>query len=301
MGACGSSLPVVSLQLNNPTASSDDEDKLVQSFNAQIVDAVENKGIRESFKNYKDKSALIGQAISNPNDAEKKELAMKECRENVQFCEMLVDLATTNGKYITDVYNFIMEKSGGVRIIQTIEQFPLLAKSLATAIKFAMDFDAIKLTQFKITGDISYYRRCLSNSDIDEFGKVGMIGQFFGSPAPFVQKIYQAFDGIKEKERVINFFGSYCDVFTSLLDKKDLGDDIKLLLVHAIGGLFIIIDSIAPSGAFCSVKFFSNVDAARVIALYTPKQNGVISAVIYNSRNFSKPTTLPKISEYLKI
>ena len=302
MGACGSALPIVSMQMENPSASSDDEKAVVDKFVSSISEEIQKNEIREKFKNYKDKSALISQAISSPNDPEKKELAKKECRENVKFCEYLVNLAKTNGECVKEMYKFIETKSEGNGLIRTIEQYPLLAKTFAQAIDFAMDFDAIKLTLFKITGDISYYRRCISPSDIEEFANVGTTGQFFGSPAPFVQSIYNALDVKNEREKIMNFFGSYCDIFSSLMDGEEgLSDGVRKLLVRAIGGLFIIIDNVAPSGAFCSVKFFSNVDAARVISLFTPKQNDIVAAVVYNSQNFSKPTTLPKISEYLKI
>lgn len=302
MGACGSALPLVSMQMENPSASSDDEKAVVDSFVRSILDEIQKNDIRNKFKNYKDKSTLISQAISSPNDTEKKELAKKECGENVNFCVNLVDLAQTNGKCIKQMYDFIQSKSEGNGLIRTIEQYPLLAKTFAQAIDFAMDFDTIKLTLFKITGDISYYRRCISPNDMEEFSRIGMAGQFFGSAAPFVQAIYQAFDLKNEREKAMNFFGSYCDIFSSLMDGEEgLTEDTKKLLIRTIGGLFIIIDNVAPSGAFCNVKFFSNVDAARIISLYTPKQNDVIAAVVYNSQNFSKPTTLPKISMYLKI
>jgi regulator of sigma D len=286
--------------MENPSASSDEEKAVVDKFVTTVTEEIAKNNLRDRFKNYKDKSNLISQAISCPNEPEKKELAKNECHENVKFCQTLVNLAKTNGECVKEMYKFIIEKSEGSGLIHTIEQYPLLAKTLAQAIDFAMDFDAIKLTLFKITGDISYYRRCISPADIDEFASVGTTGQFFGYPAPFVMSIYNSLDN--EKEKIMNFFGSYCDVFTSLLDGEEgLSEDVRKLLVRAIGGLFIIIDNVAPSGAFCSVKFFSNVDAARIISTFTPKQNDVMAAVVYNSQNFSKPTTLPKISEYLRI
>ena len=296
----GSRLPEVAMNLDSPQACDDSENEIVQKFIDEIFKFEEENQLRQKFKQYKDKSALIAQSFANPSDESIRSQAIAEVTPNVLLCQQLMDFGEKLGSKVKELVQYILNKVQENQTIPVLERHALICKQIAKAIDLALELDSIKLTLFKISGDISFYRRC-EKDQVNS--RTGVLGMFFGQPAPFMMKLQEPYASESNKAQIINFFGSLCDIFTSLMvNTLPENQETKVLLVHAIGGILITYDSLnAPIGAFAQNSGFANVDASNVVGTFEPKQNGVIAAIVYNSQTFSKPTTIPQISQVLKV
>ena len=294
----GSKLPDAILNYDNPQASEDGEKQLCDAFQEQVVNIISEHDLLNRFKNCKDKSDLIAQTFANPGDEEKKRIAKEAVEPNVQLCQELMDLSETMSDHLKRMVDFVKGKAGQNSPLQVLERCSLLCKTISQAIDISLQLDAIKLTLFKISGDISFYRRC----ETDQVNsRTGFLGMFFGLPAPFITKLSEPWKSEQNKSFVVNFFGSLCDLLTAnVLNNPPSNDDSKKLMVRSIGGVLIIIDALSPTGAFAAKAGFANVEAAEAIANAQPKPTDIIAAVAYNSTTFNNPTTLPEIATLLK-
>ena len=296
------SLPEIYVDIQNAQPSTEQEHALYNEFQSEVMDP--SIDIFRRFSEYQDGQRQAAEALTNPTP-ENKEAAWKAIYPNIKLQMEVFDFANVVSRMLVHLVTTVIDLTHD-KTIDVFQSMPIVVKFFVECFDIILTFDEIKITLPKLLNDLAFFRRNAANhTDEDLDGimeKSNGSTVFWAAPTPL---LLEAIGNLKSKyqptsenyQKLLDLLGNVCDICTSILKNHKFEDEKpNKLCLRCIVGATLMYDHLSTTGAFIPKQKFHIREAMELLVNFEPKQNGLINAIKFSSKNLNKEGVDPKIS-----
>lgn len=296
------SLPEIYVDIQNAQPSTEQERQLYDKFQAEVMNP--SIDIFRRFSAYQDGQRLAAEAITSPTP-ENKEAAWDAIYPNVVLQMEVFDFANVVSHTLLHLVDTVIDLTHD-RTIDVFQNMPIVVKLFVECFDIILTFDEIKITLPKLLNDLAFFRRNVPHHDGEEISQIMEKSNgstvFWAAPTPM---LLDAIGNLKSKyqptsenyQKLLDLLGCVCDICTSILKKHRFEDEKpNKLCLRCIVAATLIYDHLSTTGAFIPKQKFHIKEAMELLVNFEPKQNSLINAIKFSSKNLNKEGVNPKIT-----
>ncbi|KAH0792331.1 DUF1394-domain-containing protein [Histomonas meleagridis] len=300
------SLPELYVDIVNAEPKTESEKQLYTDFQNTIFNPAQEKFQR--FSAYQDGQQLAAESLNNPSP-ETKEAAWQAIFPNIQLQMEMFKFAKTVSKKFAELLETVTNLAHD-KTIDVFVDMPIAIKCFVNCFDIILTFDEIKLRLPKLLNDLAFFRRNAAprnQGDLDEIiNDSNTSTVFWAAPTPMLSDVISTLQAnysptSEAHAKILDVLGCVSDVCTNILKNHRFPDEQpNKLCLRCIVGATLIYDHLSPNGSFTTKQKFHVREAMELLVSFEPKQNQLINAIKYSSKNLDKDGVDPKIAALFK-
>ncbi|KAK8900066.1 Protein fam49b [Tritrichomonas musculus] len=296
------SLPEIYNNIENAQPRDGPEREIYDEFRQTVVDP--SASIFSRFSNYHDGQILAAQALSNPSP-ESKNAAWEAIFPNVTLQMEVFAFAKSVTEHFLTMTRAVLELTSQSKA-DLFMTSPAILKCFVDCFDIILKFDEIKLTLPKLLNDLAFFRRNASSynedSSLDEMiDRSNQSTIFWAASTPMLNDAISSLQAVyrtpPDQKKLFQLLGNVVNLCTTIGSKHKGAEEPLILCLRCIVGATLIVDNIAPNGAFTKKSYFDVRSAMKLLVTHTPKQTSLINAIIYSSKHLQDKQSDPKVQQ----
>lgn len=276
---------------------SPEEESFVAEFKIKVIE--EGVNLIDRFSNYQDYSIEGGNAMKSSNYADTKDF-LDKVRPNIDLLCSIKDFSDEMATHVENLLDMIIN-AGRSSLAEAFAAFKMLSKCLISAFCMVNRIDCIKQTKYRLSQDISLYKRFNKDVEIecDTKSTRAIIGPFFANASPFCDTLAVK---LKSNQRYMEALCCFVDLHTSLIDRNKINKSSDLCndVCVAMTTCMLIIDRISQKGVFSDSVKMNAESAVKVLVSVSTSATDNKNRLKF-SRDPSKTCNIPGVSKLLEL